>query len=230
MTLFSALPLFSAKIRKYSRHIFLIGTGAMVGICFFDLVPDVLALGGSSSLYVMGGVWLVYSAVHILHLGHHHQDLDSSEHADHPHSGFPLFLGSLVAHCFASGMLLTASFGLSQKIASTVFAALIAHKIYESLLLSSILLAQKRDRLWNAAVIALYAAALPAGALLTVFFQASINEKIALLISSVAVGTLMGCLMFDFLLPSMAQLRKQRFKAGWIIAGLVLTQLVMRQI
>ena len=127
-------------------------------------------------------------------------------------------------------MLLTVSFGLSKKVASTVFVALVAHKIYESLLLSSMILVQKRSQAWRAGVIAIYAAALPAGAAVTALFQSVINEQVAVLISSVAVGTLLGCLIFDFLIPSIGQLREQRVRVGWIIAGLALTQIVMRQL
>jgi len=230
MTLFCFLPLFSAAARKYSKYIFLIGTGAMFGICFFDLIPDVIELGGSTSLYVIGLVWLLYTVIHVFHLGHHHGHEQESGHDGRQGSGILLFFGSLVAHCFASGMLLTVSHGLSTKIASTVFAALLAHKIYESLLLSSILITQSFSATRRTAYIAVYAAALPLGALVTSFFQSSINTNVAVLISSIAVGTLMGCLIFDFLLPSFRQLREQRYKAGWLIVGLVLTQVVMRQL
>jgi zinc transporter ZupT len=230
MMVFCALPLFSPSARKYSKHLFLLGTGAMFGICFFDLLPDVFEMGGSSSLYIMGGVWLLYSIAHLFHLHHHDHEEFGHVHGAHSATGITFFLGSLVAHCFASGMLLTVSFGLSKKIAGTVFAALLAHKIYESLLLSSILLERKNSRLWKGTVIGLYGAALPAGAGLTAIFQGNINERIAILISSIAVGTLLGCLIFDFLLPSFAQLKQQRYKVGWILAGLLLTQLIMRQL
>lgn len=230
MTLFSALPLYSAAARRYSKPIFLVGTGAMFGICFFDLVPDVFHLGGSTSLYVMGAVWLLYSCIHLFHLAHHQEDGHGNRHGHLHESRFLLFLASIVAHCFASGMLLTVSFGLSKRIASTVFAALLAHKIYEALLLASILMVQRRSSQWRAAVIAIYALALPVGAGLTYFFQTIIDQRVAILISSVAVGTLMGCLIFDFLLPSVQQLKEQRFRIGWVLAGLLLTQVVMRQI
>jgi zinc transporter ZupT len=224
MALFCAVPLFSAGVRKHSRTLFLMGTGALFGICFFDLVPDVFALGGSSSLYIMGAVWLLYSVVHLFHLSHHHHPGEEGHTASH---GFMLFFGSLLAHCFASGMLLTASQSLSDRIARTVFIALLIHKTYESLVLTSILIEQRRSAAWNFMLIGLYSLALPAGAFATQLFQASLTQSISMVVSSIAVGTLLGCLIFDFLIPSVRELRRQRFIFAWILLGLALTRLVM---
>jgi zinc transporter ZupT len=246
MALFSVLPLLSATVRRHSRDLFLIGTGALFGICFFDLVPDVFELGGGSSLVIVGAVWLLYSVIHLFHLQHHHHPDQGAAHAkahhEEPHEhdpeamqhhGFSLFFGSLVAHCLASGMLLTVSQSFSERIAHTVFLALLAHKTYESLLLSSILVEQHRSRAQQAGLIAVYSLALPVGAYLTQLFQEDVTQKVAVVISSIAVGTLLGCLIFDFLLPSIRQLRGQRLalpRAGWILFGLGLTRIVMAQL
>jgi zinc transporter ZupT len=230
MVVCAALPLFWPLARRHAADLFLLGTGAMFGICFFDLVPDVFALGGGSSLWIMGGVWALYSVAHLLHLGHHHPHAGEEEDGHAHTSSFGLFFGSLAAHCFASGMLLAVSAGLSRRVAVTVFVALLAHKIYESLLLASILMLQRRSAGWRAGMIALYAAGLPAGAAATALFEGSINQQVAVLISSVAVGTLLGCLIFDFLLPSLSELRRQRVRAAWILAGLLLTQWVMHEV
>lgn len=79
MILLCLLPIFSAGIRRYSRFFYLVGTGALFGICVFDLLPDIFELGGRSSLMVMGAVWCIYSLIHLLHLRHHDQSHDRSE-------------------------------------------------------------------------------------------------------------------------------------------------------
>ena len=97
---------------------------------------------------MIGVVWAVYSLIHIFHIGHHHEmDADTGSHLTgrSPKALF-FFAGSLIAHCLASGMLLALSHEISEKIASTVFMALVAHKGYEAMMLSSILAEQKMSR------------------------------------------------------------------------------------
>ena len=162
---FALVPFIFTQIRKYSKFLFLVGTGAMFGICFFDLLPDVFEMGGHSSLYIIGSVWVLYSFLHFFHLDHHeHSSVNSSK-------ALFIFLGSLIAHCFASGMLLAISHGLSQKIASTVFMALIAHKGYEAMMLSSILTEQECSRTKKTSMIACYVLSLPAGVVLPTFLK-----------------------------------------------------------
>jgi zinc transporter ZupT len=218
MSLFCALPLLSAGVRRHSRALFLMGTGALLGICFFDLVPELWELGGSKSLWILAGVWLAYSMVHFFL----HRD-----HQGPAPEGFSFFFGSLLVHCFASGMLLSVSRELPGDVGSTVFAALFVHKIYESLLLASVLLQGNRSLRRNVGLIALYALSLPAGVWTAALFEERITQPVAMLMSSIAVGTLLGCLIFDFLIPSLRQLRERRLFAGWVLLGLALTRWVM---
>lgn len=229
MAIFCVLPLVSERVRAHSKTLFLIGTGAMFGLCFFDLLPDVFELGGRSSLYVAGAVWAVYSVLHIFHIGHHHGHEHEGEVHETSHTPY-LFLASIIGHCFASGMLLAASQSLSARIASTVFIALIAHKGYESLTVSSVLLRQVRSKAGRVAAIAIYSLALPMGVVVTSFFREQMSQEIAVFISSLAIGTLLGCLIFDFLLPSIHELKARRSQVGWLLLGLGITQLMMKNL
>lgn len=225
MALLCALPLVSERVRNHSRVFFLLGTGAMFGICFFDLLPDVFELGGRSSLVVAGVIWAVYSIFHIVKFGaagHSH----GHEHDAEAHASY-LFLFSMIGHCVASGMLLAASQSLSAQMASTVFVALIAHKGYESLTVSSVLLRKILSRPGRIAAITAYALSLPLGVGVTYFFREQMSQRIAMFISSVAIGTLLGCLIFDFLIPSIEELRSRKARAGWLLLGFALTQVVL---
>ena len=207
----------------------------MFGICFFDLVPETYEMGGVESAFIMFGVWIAYSAVHSFHLFHHHHDPESAAHESTFQSarGFYFFLGPLIAHGLASGMLLAISHDVSTHMAGTVFAALIAHKAYESLLLASILVALPRTQRWKLFMIALYALALPIGTLMALSFRQLIDHRAATWISSIAVGTLLGCLVFDFMLPSLRQLKQRGGRTSallWMCAGLVLTRLFMMSV
>jgi zinc transporter ZupT len=224
----SAVPIFLEAARRYSRFFFLMGTGALSGILAFDLLPDLFELGGTSSLWGVGVVWLLYSLLHLSHLKHH--DHAGEEHSPHAHGGSTMFLASMVAHCMASGMLLVASQGLNQSLSRTVFWALLAHKAYEALTVSSVLLEREKSRARTIASVAAYALSLPAGVALTYSFRAYLTPFVAMLVTSLAAGTLLGCLLFDFLLPSLRRMKKKRIEIAWIVAGLLLTQAVMRAV
>lgn len=225
IAILSAVPLFLEVARRYSKLFFLLGTGALSGILVFDLIPDLFELGGSSSLWGVGVVWLLYSLLHLSHLKQHDPKLETRHHA---HGGSSFFLASMVAHCMASGMLLAASQGLAQSLSRTVFWALLAHKAYEALTVSSVLIEREKSRARTVAAVVLYSVSLPTGVVLTYSFRSLLTPFVAMLITSLAAGTLMGCLMFDFLLPSLKRMKNRRIEIAWIVAGLLLTQIMMR--
>jgi len=224
ISVFMALPLIFITIKNYSKYLFLIGTGAMVGICIFDLLPDVFEMGGYRSLGIIAMVVLLYSVIHFFH---RHHELKTHFALKSPRA-LVVFLGSLMTHCFASGMLLAISHGVSQKIANTVFFALAAHKAYEAIMLSSILIEQPFLKIKKVLLMVAYVFSLPAGVMFSLLFSKYISEEIAVFISSIAVGTLIGCLVFDFLIPSLKQLKAKRLEVLWIVGGLFLTQVIMK--
>ncbi|MDR3608345.1 MAG: hypothetical protein P4M08_13325 [Oligoflexia bacterium] len=222
MAALSALPLLSKTVRRYSKLFFLLGTGALAGLLAFDLLPDLFEMGGTSSLWWVGLVWIAYSFFHLSHLGHH---------ASREHSGVPIFfLASMISHCLASGLLLVASEGLTSGIHRTVFFALLAHKTYEALTVSSVLMEREKSRRHSIFSITAYALALPAGVLAALSFRSALTPSVALIATSLAAGTLLGCLIFDFLLPSYFHLKERKQNLAWIILGLALTQIAMRAI
>jgi zinc transporter ZupT len=221
ITAFAALPLVLESARRFSKFFFLLGTGALAGIFAFDLIPDLFEMGGTQSLWAVGVVWLLYSLAHLSHLKHH-------DHGDHSHGGSAFFLLSMVAHCLASGMLLAASQSLNQSLSTAVFWALFAHKGYEALTVSSVLLEREKTRSRTIASVAVYSLSLPAGVALTYSFRSYLTPFLAMLVTSLAAGTLLGCLIFDFLVPCIRQTKNRRIEIGWIVAGLFLTQFLMR--
>jgi zinc transporter ZupT len=221
------IPLYSESIRKYSQFFYLLGTGALAGILIFDLIPDLFEIGGRPSLYGVAIVWLVYSIIHLVHLKHHkNHDLDSHAHGE----GSALFLTSMIGHCVASGMLLVVSESFSGSLNRTIFWALFAHKSYESLTVSSVLIRKQFSRARFMAAIFAYSIAMPVGVVLATTFRASITMHAAFLITSLAAGTLAGCLVFDFLIPSLNLVKSPRKAITWILVGLSITQIFMKTI
>jgi zinc transporter ZupT len=231
MALFCVAPRFFRSMRESSQVFLLIGTGALVGIYFFDLLPDVVEIGGRSSLIIVLAVWAVYSLVHSFHLHHHQQEhceLDSHHEAE-PSIGVGFLMVSMVAHCLASGMFLSLSRGLSQSIEHTVFWALLAHKGYEALSVSLVLQERVRSARKLAVLTALYALSFPAGVAITVLATQALGgpehehwiRAAAVVVASVAAGSLMGCMIHDFVIPSFKQVKTRRSELAWVALGLV---------
>ena len=218
-----SLPLWVSAIKKISHFLFLAGTGALVGICFFDLLPDVYEMGGISSLALVFGVWVVYSLAHYVHYrkkhvktghqechGHHHEDEHHHVLLHSDEGGVGIFIGSMMIHCFASGILLAVSFRYGELFSRTVFLALLTHKAYESLIVSTIVLEKVKSKAHALVANAAYALALPLGVVVEQVFNEQISMKVSLIATCVALGTLFGCMIFDFLLPSIEHVKKKR--------------------
>lgn len=216
IVLLSCMPIFFGAAKKYSKAFFLTGTGAMFGLCFFDLLPDAFDRGGKLSLTIIAFIFILYTLMH----GFSHKH-DSEQ-------PFLVLFVSLLVHCFASGMFLTISSDLSVKTAQAVFIALCIHKSYEALMFSFILVDRQFSRRRKILFLSLYASSLPLGVAITWLFKDSFSERVAMVLSSIAVGSLIGCLVFDFLFPSLRKIRARRLELVFIAVGLVLTQIVLR--
>jgi zinc transporter ZupT len=230
MALCFAAPRLSKKVARHSKILLLIGTGGLVSLYFGDLLPDVLALGGMSSLAIIVAVWLTYSYFHTSHL-HHHEE----SHEDHIHihgaetSRFLMI--SMVSHCFSSGMLLYMSHELSARIAASVFLALIGHKGYEALSVSVILSQKVKESKKFLTYAVIYSLALPFGVLVTAVLSRYLGEGVsphvikmtAMVVASVAVGSLAGCMVHDFIMPSIRHIKHRRLEAAWMLVGVGLT-------
>lgn len=220
ISLFFALPLVFRQVKKFSIYFFLVGTGAITGICLFDLLPEVYEIGGYSSILIIIISCVIYFLLHFFTHKHHEHSTELNP------SAFFLFLASLCAHNFASGMLLAISYNLSLKIAHSIFIAMITHKGYEAMMLASIIVEQPYANIKKIKIASVYISAFPLGVVLSNIFENSFNKQVAIIISSIAVGTLMGCLIFDFLWPSFKQLKEKPMHLIWIASGFFLTQII----
>jgi zinc transporter ZupT len=128
-------------------------------------------------------------------------------------------------------MLLALAGQLSSRIAFTFFLAMIGHKGYEALSVS-LLLQQRLKTNREFAIYALsYALSLPAGVIFTWgcthFFGAQLGPSLmrgfAMVAASVAIGSLLGCMMHDFVQPALRQIRIRTREAGWVALGVLLT-------
>ena len=236
MIVLCCLPLFFHQVRKVSHFFFLAGTGALAGIICFDLMPDVMEMGGKTSVFLVLTVWAVYSIIHLMHYRHHQHDQEHVHTVDEDplhikaqgKKGIVVFLGSMIIHCVASGIMLAISSKISDTFSKAVFLALIAHKCYESLIVSSIILDQVKIRVNAIICIMVYSLSFPFGTLLVYAFNQEIGLKFAVLAKSLALGSLLGCMVFDFIIPSYHHIKERRIELLWVLLGLGMTELMMR--
>ncbi len=232
MAVFGIAPHLIRRVRDSSQSLLLVGTGALVGIYFFDLLPDVLEVGGRSSLLIVGIVWALYSVVHTFHL-HQHQHEEEEYHATHQHQDAPvgLLMAAMLAHCVTSGIFLSLSQSLSVAVEHSFFLALLAHKGFEALSFSLIL----RNRVGSikqfSFLMLAYSFALPFGAGTTYLLMKSLASPesaegvrtLAIITASVASGSLLGCMIHDFVIPTFRKVRHQKSELAWVAAGLLMT-------
>lgn len=237
MALCFIAPRISKQIEARSKIFLLIGTGGLVSLYFADLLPDVVQLGGASSLGIILLVWLGYSYLHMFHMKHHEHEHDEhgEDHQHHTHVRLPdsstLLVASMVCHCFSSGALLFLSHELSAKVATSVFLALIGHKGYEALSVSVLLTQRTKSRKKFALSAIAYSLSFPIGvasaAVLNDWFGNTVSpaaiKTAIIVVASIAVGSLAGCMVNDFLLPSLQHLRTRVHEGAWILLGAGLT-------
>ncbi len=209
-----ALPWIFPFIRGYSRPLLLVGTSVLLGFVAFDLIPEMVEMGGFSSLLLVVGSSIGFTLLHALadrHTAHFH---DHEEEG--PTHGVSFLLGSMALHCFAGGMLLVSSYEVSEALAFGVFLSLVGHKAFEAISVSSVLIQRIPSPGYLFRSTALYVLSFPAGVLLTEagrrFFTHSFSpeamKRIALVLTAIAIGSLFGCLIQDFLIPAMREFRR----------------------
>ncbi|OFZ19435.1 MAG: hypothetical protein A2Z20_05150 [Bdellovibrionales bacterium RBG_16_40_8] len=214
----AALPIFLPRKNWKKGPLFLFGTGALLGLCVFDLLPDVFHQNGISGITFVFIVWVIYSLVHLFH---------SHQHKTRSNLSAYIFLTAISLHCFSSGLFFGFSDNLSSHLLRTLFIALLAHKVYESLAVSSLLVSYRRSLRWTVAMLTLYLLSFPAGVFFAQFFGKIINPLVFLVVSGLALGSLAGCLVFDFLLPSLTYIRRNLIQLGWFAAGVILTLFII---
>lgn len=218
------LPHYSNWVRARAKVLLLVGTIVLLGFVVFDLVPEMLKVGGLTSLVLIAASWAVFSVIHSRNTHTHETHHEALHHELEPkkHHSMSFLLGSMALHCFAGGMLLVSSYSVSERLAFGVFLSLVAHKAFEAVSFSSLLIERTASRRHLYFCVSIYALSFPLGVLLTAGVDALMAseastvavKKIAMILTSVAVGSLFGCLLQDFLLPVIRELRRTSWKFG----------------
>ena len=58
-------------------------------------------------------------------------------------------------------------------------------------------------------------------------YYGQVNHELLLVITGIAIGSLIGCLIFDFIIPSYQKIRKNRRQLIWLLVGLLVTIVII---
>ncbi len=116
--------LFALKLKDRLHLVLGFSAGALLGVAFFDLLPEALSLGSSVSttmmLVALGfAIYLLLDRAIVLHM--HHED----DHA-HAHRG-SIGAGTLALHSFLDGLAIGIAFHVSSAVGLVVTAAVLVH-------------------------------------------------------------------------------------------------------
>jgi ZIP family zinc transporter len=171
--------LYALKYREKLHYIASFSAGVLLGVCFFDIVPEIFEIAterGISTTPALSMIVIGFLAIHILEklaLVHsHHED----EYAEHKHPVVGLVgAGGLAAHSFLDGVGIGLAFHVSTEIGIAVSIAVIAHDFCDGLNTVTLMLVNKHTRKKALQLLAIDALAPILGAVSTLFFFISHN-------------------------------------------------------
>lgn len=118
--------LFALRFRDRLHTILGFSAGAVMGVVFFDLIPESIHLGGIEKLVFVAVGFAAYLIIDRFLVMHSHHDHGVETGHQHGHKG--LFgAGSLATHSFLDGIAIGVAFQASVVIGGVVTIAVIAH-------------------------------------------------------------------------------------------------------
>ena len=186
--------LFALKYKDKLHLIFGFTAGAILGVAFFDLIPEAIDLAGDTyeTKYIVSVVcfgFLLYMLIDRFVISHHHKvgeycecedDEDSDHEEDHHHEENPhdenhqrrgsLGALSLSAHSFLDGISIGIAFQVSQAVGIVVAVAVLIHDFSDGLNTVNMILKNNGERKQALKWLAIDAIAPVLGVVATLFF------------------------------------------------------------
>lgn len=164
--------LFALKFRDKLHLILGFSAGALIGVAFFDLLPEALELGENyfstsqiTSLIALG--FLVYLILDRLILPHsHHHD----EHCENESHRGRFAAGSLSFHSLLDGIAIGLAFQVSSAVGLIVTLAVLTHKFLDGISIVSLILKDGGEKKLALKWLSLASIAPPVGIISTLFF------------------------------------------------------------
>ncbi|MDP3989635.1 MAG: ZIP family metal transporter [archaeon] len=202
VSLISLIGLISLSMdRKFLNRILLIlvsiSAGTLFGGAFLHLLPEAVEMAGgftiNISLYVLGGIVVFFILEKIIHFHHHHHAHNHKEsllHEPHPHHIGVMNLIGDGLHNFLDGLIIAGAYFVSIPVGIATTVAVIFHEIPQELADFGVLLYAGFSK-GKAIVLNLISALVAVvGALIGIFFGASSQQFIAVILPFAAGGFL----------------------------------------
>jgi ZIP family zinc transporter len=178
--------LVAVRFRGVLQYFFAFASGALIGITFFDVLPESLSIAQSVGLparYLMitlVATFIFFSFLQRFFLTHHHH-----EDEEHGHIMGPVGAAGLIIHSFLDGAAIGIAFHVSSSIGIIVALAVISHDFTDGINTVVIML-KNRQNVRNARIFLLIDAAAPVLGILTTSFFAINETVLALLLAAFA--------------------------------------------
>lgn len=213
-------------VAKAMVYLVAFATGAVLGIVFFHLLPEVMESTEPrvGSLYVLGGVLLAFCIEKFIHWHHcHNVDHHDEEEGKHTHPVGSLIIIGDSLHNFIDGMLIASAFFVSVPLGIATAIGIILHEVPQELSDIALLLHSGFSRakaiLWNT----LSSCAAIVGALVAIAFSQWV-EGIELVLLPIAAGNFLYIATTD-LIPELhkeTRLAKSLQQLGLVALGIAL--------
>lgn len=176
--------LFALWFRDRLHAIVGFSAGAVMGVVFFDLIPESVYLGGIKNLGFVALGFATYLIIDRFVVLHTHHDHDTDSH-HHEHKG--LFgAGSLAVHSFLDGIAIGIAFQASAIIGGVVTIAVIAHDFSDGINTVAMVLKNGGSRKQAFKFLLIDALAPVAGIITTFFF--TVPESILGILLAIFAG------------------------------------------
>jgi zinc transporter ZupT len=179
--------LVAVRLRRILHYFFAFSSGALIGITFFDVLPESLVIAesvGLQSRYLMitlVAAFIFFSLLQRFFLVHHHH-----EDEEHGHIMGPVGAGGLVIHSLLDGAAIGIAFHVNSSMGLIVALAVISHDFTDGINTVVIML-KNQQNVRNARIFLFMDAAAPAlGILCTSFF--AISETVLAFILAAFAG------------------------------------------
>lgn len=213
-------------VSKAMPYLVAFATGAVLGIVFFHLLPEVMESTEprTGSMFVLGGVLLAFCIEKFIHWHHcHHVDHHDEEEGHHTHPVGPLIVIGDSLHNFIDGMLIASAFFVSVPLGIATAIGIILHEVPQELSDMALLLhsgfSRGRALLWNT----LSSCAAIVGAVVAIGFAQWV-EGIELVLLPIAAGNFLYIATTD-LIPELhkeTRLAKTLQQLGLVALGIAL--------
>lgn len=188
--------LVALKNRKNLHYIMSFTAGVLIGVCFFDILPEAIAIISGNereitpfTIMIVLGFMFFHILEKTISIHHAHEEEYASHTHTHPNVGLAGALG-LAFHSFLDGVGIGFGFQINPAIGVLVAIAVIAHDFSDGLNTVTLMIRSKNKTMRTYALLFLDAIAPVLGVLTTLFF--TIPEHILLLY----LGFFMGFLIY----------------------------------